>query len=38
MQPFKTLERIDVDRVYTDAEQLLAAGEVEALDQFHHTL
>jgi hypothetical protein len=26
------------DRVYTDAEQLLAAGEAEALDQFHHAL
>ena len=34
MEQFEALERIDVDRVYAEAEQLLAAGEVEALDQF----
>jgi hypothetical protein len=38
MEPCEALERIDVDRVYADAEQLLAAGEVETLDQFLHAL
>jgi hypothetical protein len=38
MESFEALERIDVDRVYAEAEQLLAAGELEALDSFLHTL
>ena len=33
MEPCEALERIDADRVYAEAEQLLAAGKVEALDQ-----
>jgi len=38
MESFEALERIDVDRVYAEAEQLLAAGEVKTLDQFLHAL
>ena len=34
MEPGEALERIDADHVYAEAEQLLAAGAVEALDQF----
>jgi len=38
MESFEALERIDVDCVYAEAEQLLAAGEVKTLDQFLHAL
>jgi hypothetical protein len=38
MEPLEPLERIDVDRLYAEAEQLLAPGELEHLEQFLHAL
>lgn len=38
METFEALERIDANRVFAEAEHLLAAGEIEGFEQFVHAL
>jgi hypothetical protein len=38
METVEALERIDANRLFAEAEQLLASGDVEQFEQFVHSL
>jgi len=38
METFTPLERVDTNRVFAEAEQLLATGDIESFEQFVHAL